>query len=273
MFIAEVGINHNGDLEVAKQLIDVAVEAGADVVKFQKRDVDICVPSEVASVMKETPWGVMSYKDYKYRLEFTEREYDYINTYCAKVGIRWTASVWDVMSLNFVKKYDIPFIKVPSACITDLELLEKINEYKIPVIISTGMSSKDEIDNAIRVVSDCDCTILLCNSSYPSSDSELDLRALHYLKDKYPNCTIGYSGHEDGILPSIIAASLGAEVIERHITLDRNMWGTDQSSSLEPSELKSLINFIKKVPIWMGKEQITIYPSEEIVKKKLRRVK
>lgn len=273
MFIAEIGINHNGDLEVAKKLIDVAVESGADVVKFQKRNVDLCVPKEMATSMRKTPWGEMSYRDYKYRLEFGEREYDYINTYCNSVGIKWTASVWDCDSLGFILNYNVPFIKIPSACITDTELLSKINKHGKKVILSTGMSTYQEISAAINQLSNCNVSLLVCNSSYPSKDSELDLKAIELLMESFPNCTIGYSGHENGIIPTIIAASLGAKIIERHITLNKKMWGTDQGSSLEPAELRYLISTVNKVPVWLGDKKIKVYSSEEKVKQKLRRVK
>lgn len=271
MFIAEIGINHNGSLDLAKQLIKMAKDAGADVVKFQKRDPDICVPENEKNKIRNTPWGEMTYLDYKKKIEFEKNEYDEIDRYCKEIGIKWTASIWDINSLDFIMQYDIPFIKLASACITNDELLDKINDYGKPVVMSIGMSTEEEMNHALIKLYNCDMTILHCNSSYPASDNELDLNVIKRLKKKFKGFyTIGYSGHELGIEACIVAKTLGAEVIERHITLDKNMWGTDQKASLEFDELKKLIDCLNKIPVWLGNDKITVYPSEERVKEKLR---
>lgn len=271
MFIAEIGINHNGSLELAKELIDSAVDAGADVVKFQKRDVDSCVPKKVAATMRETPWGEMTYIEYKRKTEFGRYEYDEIDRYCKKKNILWTASVWDEKSLEFLMKYYVPFLKVPSACLTDLELLKKVVQKGVPVILSIGMSSMDEVEKAVQILGGTELTIMHCNSSYPAKEDELDLNVIPKLKERYPNYTIGYSGHELGIMPTLVAACLGAEVIERHITIDKGMWGTDQKASLDSKELRELIVMLRELPMWLGGDELNVYPDEELVRGKLRR--
>lgn len=275
MIIAEIGINHNGDIELAKKMIKLSKEAGADIVKFQKRNPDICVPEEWKNVTRKTPNGIMTYLEYRHMLEFGKEEYDEIDRCCKEVGIRWTASVWDIDSLNFILQYDIPFIKIPSACITDIELLNKVKETNIPVVMSCGMSTVEEIERAIRVFGyKYDLTLMWCNSSYPARDDELDLRVIQLLKSVYRNYIkrVGYSSHEEGIGACIVAKTLGAEVIEKHVTLDKNMWGSDQKASITFDELKQLVNYIKKVDMWLGDYRIKCYPSEENVKKRLRRV-
>jgi N-acetylneuraminate synthase len=271
IFIAEVGINHNGSLENALELIDVAKAAGADVVKFQKRTPELCVPEEQKNTIKSTPWGDMTYLEYKYRMEFGKKEYDTIDAYCRKKEIKWAASVWDIPSLEFILQYDIPFIKIPSACITDMQLLEAVNNCRKPVVMSTGMSTPKEVNRAVLMLQDVELTLLHCNSSYPSADNELDLSTIRYLRSKYHPCKVGYSGHEEGIIPTVIARALGAEVIERHITLDKDMWGSDHKASLNPEELEELIDILNNVDKWIGKLGIRCYPSEEKVKKKLRK--
>lgn len=272
MFIGEIGINHNGDISLAKKLIDMAKRSQVDIVKFQKRDIDTCIPSSIGNQRKETPWGEMSYKEYKQKIEFGKEEYDYIDAYCRKIGIQWSASIWDIPSLEFICQYDIPFIKIPSACITDMELLTKVREKNKPVIISTGMSTEDEINKAVNILKECQLTIMHCNSSYPSDDKELDLFVIQTLKKKYPRYKIGYSGHENGVISTIVAAMIGAQVIERHITLDKEMWGTDQSSSLTESQLAYLVKSFKKIPVWLGDDKIKVYDSEKNVKLKLRKI-
>ena len=271
MFIAEIGINHNGDIDLAKKLINMAKKAGADVVKFQKRDVDTCVPANMKNVIKHTPWGDMKYIEYKRKLEFSKNEYSVIDAYCKTVGIKWAASVWDIQSLEFITSYNVPFIKIPSACITDIELVKKTSRINKPVIISTGMSTFPEIRRCVRLLSKCDLTILHCNSSYPADEHELDLNVIGMFKKLFTGHKIGYSGHENGIYASIVAKALGAEVIERHITLDKKMWGTDQAASLDYDELSRLICVLEKIPIWLGKNHVHIYDSELLAKEKLRR--
>lgn len=273
IILAEIGINHNGDLNTAKQLIKSAKLSGAGVVKFQKRNPDVCVPEHQKNVIKETPWGKMTYYEYKKQIEFEKFEYDEIDKFCKKLNIQWTASVWDIDSLHFIMHYDVPFIKIASACITDLELLKAINKYKIPATLSIGMSTEKEIKTALNTLDDCPITLLHCNSSYPVAENELDLNVITTLKEKYGDkYVIGYSGHELGMDACIIAKALGAEVIERHITLDKNMWGSDHKASLEPHELKELVDKLNKVDIMLGSNDIKVYPSEEKIKTKLRRI-
>lgn len=271
MFIAEIGINHNGNLNMALKLIKQAKKVGADVVKFQKRNPEQCIPEEQKNLKKIFQGKEMTYLEYKKKLEFEKKEYDIINNYCKRIGIKWTVSVWDIDSVNFIKQYkeDIPFIKIPSACITNIELLKKVNDLEIPVIISNGMSTQYELDNAISNINNL-IGILHCNSSYPSQYNELDLNVITEYKKKY-SIPIGYSGHEIGYLPTIVAYSLGAEIIERHITLDNNLEGTDQKASLNIKELKNLIDILQKIKIIKGKKELIIYDSEKIIKNKLRK--
>lgn len=270
MFIAEIGINHNGDLSTAKKMIDVAKRAGADFVKFQKRDLDLCITDTVGRKKKQTPWGEMTYREYKEIIEFEKQAFDEIHAYCKTLDIGWFASVWDINSLNFLMAYEPPYIKVPSACITDLSLLKAISKTNIPIIISTGMSSETEIAKAVEILDENELYILHCNSSYPSNEDELNLLTIQTLKNRYPKHVIGYSGHEEGILPTVIAKSLGAKLIERHITLDRNMWGTDQRASLDEVQLTELIDELKKLDRWLGDGEIRVYESEKVVRDKLR---
>lgn len=277
MFIAEIGINHNGDLNIAKELIRQAKMCGVDIVKFQKRNPELCVPENQKNIIKDTVFGVMKYIDYKRKIEFGRKEYDEIDKYCKEIGIKWTASVWDIDSLDFIMQYNVPFIKIPSACIIDLELLDKINLYKKDVILSNGMSTEEELFTAINNLPNCkNIGILHCNSSYPSSKNELDLDCIKILNSifcvrKYHNFTIGYSGHEEGYFPTLLARAVGASIIERHITLSKTMKGSDHKSSLDMNELKDCIEKLKEVDIILGKNYKTVYESEKKVKEKLRR--
>lgn len=271
MFIAECGLNHNGSLDIARKLIKEAKLAGADVVKFQKRNPDICVPENEKNKLKDTPWGIMPYIDYKKKIEFNKNEYDEIDKYCKEIGIEWTASVWDLDSLYFLMQYNIPFIKIPSALITDMELLNEVRNTFKPVVISTGMSTLTEIADAVKIFNNRDLTVMHCNSSYPTPEDEINLLAVQTLQRLFPKHIIGYSGHEIGIQPTIMAYILGAKVIERHITLDKNMWGTDQKASLDINELKELINTINNMPLWFGNGSISVTKSELAVKNKLRK--
>jgi N-acetylneuraminate synthase len=269
--IAEIGINHNGDIEIAKQLMDVAVETGCDAVKFQKRTPEICVPEEQKSIPRETPWGSMTYFEYKKRIEFEQIEFEQIDAYAKKIGIDWFASPWDVPSVDFLEGFDVPCQKIASACLTDSELLTAINKTKTTTILSTGMSSMQEIDKAVSLLNDVPLAIAQATSTYPAEASELNLRAIQTFAEKY-KVPVGYSGHERGLQVTIAAVALGATFIERHITLDRSMWGTDHSASLEPEGLKKLVRDIRIIELALGDGKKKVYDSEIPIRAKLRRV-
>jgi sialic acid synthase SpsE len=269
--IAEIGINHNGDIEIAKQLMDVAVETGCDAVKFQKRTPEICVPEEQKSIPRETPWGSMTYFEYKKRIEFEQKEFEQIDAYAKKIGIDWFASPWDVPSVDFLEGFNVPCQKIASACLTDSELLTAINKTKTTTILSTGMSSMQEIDKAVSLLNDVPLAIAQATSTYPAEASELNLRAIQTFAEKY-KVPVGYSGHERGLQVTIAAVALGATFIERHITLDRSMWGTDHSASLEPEGLKKLVRDIRIIELALGDGKKKVYDSEIPIRAKLRRV-
>ena len=272
--IAEIGINHNGDLSIAKKLIDIAKVAGCDVVKFQKRNPDVCVPEHQKTIMRDTPWGRMSYLDYKYRVEFEKSEYDEIDSYCKDRDIHWSASPWDLDSLEFLNNYDLPFIKIPSALLTDLELIKKTTATGKKIIISTGMSTLDEVDAAVNTILDTNknalYAVLHCNSSYPAPNNDLNLRCISTLKDRY-NCEVGYSGHEFGLTTTIASICMGATIIERHITLDRTMWGTDQMCSVEPQGLIKLVRGINELNRALGDGVKVVTETEKPIREKLRK--
>ena len=275
--IAEIGINHNGSLEVAKQLIDVAKNAGCDAVKFQKRNPDIAVPESQKSLPKDTPWGQMPYIDYKHKMEFWEKEFDEIDRYCKEKGIEWSASVWDLDSVEFMKKYDVPFIKIPSAKLTDDNLIKSCVDSFSRVIMSTGMSTFEEINHAAnraRIAKGDKGTqslaLLHCNSSYPAPLNELNLAGILELKSLFTDFEIGYSGHEFRIVPTVASIYLGATILERHITLDRSMWGTDQLCSIEPQGLIKLVKGVRELEEAYGEKQLGVTPSEVPFIKKLR---
>ncbi len=272
--IAEIGINHNGDLNIAKELIDIAKVAGCDVVKFQKRNPDVCVPEHQKTVLRQTPWGEMTYLDYKYKVEFNRQEYDEIDLYCKDKNIKWTASPWDLDSLDFLTQYDIPFIKIPSALLTDLELIKASAESGKAIILSTGMSTLEEIDAAVNIIKttndSVEYSILHCNSTYPAPIEDLNLRCIQSLKERY-QCPVGYSGHEFGLTTTIASICFGASIIERHITLDRTMWGTDQMCSVEPQGLIKLVRGIRELDSALGDGLKRVTQGEEVIKKKLRK--
>jgi len=267
--IAEIGINHNADLQIAKRLIDAAFACGWDCVKFQKRNPDICIPESQKQVMRKTPWGEMTYIDYKWLIEFGEEEYDYIDKYCKEKPIHWSASPWDLDSIQFLKNYDIPFIKIPSAMVTNIEYLEAIANFGKPVLLSTGMSTIEEIDNAVKILKNTDLALMHCNSTYPTPPNECNLRTITFLQNRY-KLPVGYSGHEQGLEPSVIAASLGAKIIERHITLDHTMWGTDHPASLEIHAMDMLKKRIMEVMKCMGDGVKRVTDGEEKIREKLR---
>ena len=271
-FIGEIGINHNGDTQITKRLIDAANACQWDCVKFQKRNPDVCVPEHQKSIMRDTPWGRMSYLDYKYKVEFGKKEYDMIDKYSKEKPIDWTASVWDLDSLNFMSQYNVPFLKIPSALITNTELLVETAKTKIPLVISTGMSTLEEIDSAVNLIikNGVNPIIMHCNSSYPTPKKELNLRVIETLRKRY-GTEIGYSGHEEDLEPTVIAVSLGAKLIERHITISHDMWGTDQKSSLEVIAMDMLRKRCMEVEDMLGSYDKVVTPSELPIRKKLRK--
>jgi N-acetylneuraminate synthase len=267
--IAEVGINHNGDVGTAYDLIEAAIDAGCDYVKFQKRTPILCVPESQQDIPKETPWGTIPYIDYKKKLEFRTIDYDHIHFYC-KGNIKWFASCWDIPAVEFMRKYKPPYIKIPSACLTNDDLLKFVCSIDIPIMLSTGMSTLEEIDHAVAITG-TDITLMHCTSSYPAKPEELNLRMIPVLKERY-GCKIGYSGHEVGLSTTIAAITLGAEMVERHITLDRSMWGTDQAASVEPQGLRKLVKDIRTLEKALGDGVKKIYDSELKVREKLRKM-
>jgi len=269
--IAEIGINHNGDIEIAKKLIDATNACGWHCAKFQKRNPDICVPEHQKLIKRDTPWGEMTYIDYKYKVEFRKEEYDIIDKYCREKPLPWTASVWDIDSLEFIQNYDVPFLKIPSAHITNKGLLTEAAKSKIPIIISTGMSTWQIVDSAVEILEKerSEYAILHCNSTYPAPYNELNLNVIPKMKERY-KCTIGYSGHEYDLEPSVLAVALGAQIIERHITLDHNMWGTDHKSSLEVHAMDLLKKRISNIGAMLGNNEKVITESEKPIMKKLR---
>lgn len=268
--IAEIGINHNGDVEIAKQMIDLACEAGCDAVKFQKRDPDICVPEHQKSIMRETPWGTMTYLEYKYRIEFGEKEYDTIDSYCKQKGIEWFASAWDLNSFSFLKKYDFKHNKIASAMLTYKPLLIEVAKEKKHTFVSTGMSTMKEVAEAYGVFEDYSCPIELmhCVSIYPMEDADANLGMIQTLKNRF-GCNVGYSGHERGLHITGVAVALGATSIERHITLDRAMYGTDQAASLEKSGLIRLVRNVRLTKSIIGDGKKKILDEELAMRKKL----
>jgi len=270
--IAEIGINHNGDVKIAKELIKIAKNAGCNAVKFQKRNPDVCVPEKQKNIMRETPWGYITYLDYKYKVEFEKEEYDIINDYCNKLDIHWFASPWDVDSVKFLSQYNLPALKVPSASLNDIELLNSMKNTGIPIILSTGMSSQEEVDEAINLLSGVELAVLQCVSTYPTHPSELNLNVIKSFQQKYPDTIIGYSGHETGLSTTYAAVAIGAKIIERHITLDRSMWGTDHSASIEPHGLKTLVSNIRDIESAMGDGVKNITKGELPIREKLRRI-
>ncbi|MGW3644591.1 N-acetylneuraminate synthase family protein [Streptomyces sp. NPDC000878] len=268
----EIGINHNGDLENAFKLIDVAAEAGCDAVKFQKRTPEICTPRDQWDIERDTPWGRMTYIDYRHRVEFGEDDYRQIDEHCKKRGIDWFASPWDTEAVAFLENFNVPAHKVASASLTDDELLVALRKTGRTVILSTGMSTPKQIRHAVEVLGSDN--ILLCHatSTYPAKAEELNLRVINTLEKEYPNVPIGYSGHETGLQTTLAAVALGATFVERHITLDRAMWGSDQAASVEPQGLTRLVRDIRIISESLGDGVKKVYESEIGPMKKLRRI-
>ena len=270
--IAEIGINHNGSIETALKLIDLAALAGCDSVKFQKRNPDVCVPEHQKNKIRSTPWGDMTYIEYKYRMEFGKEEYDIIDAYCKTRKIGWSASPWDLDSLSFLNNYNIPYIKIASAMLTDENLVRACARTGKKIIMSTGMSTIEEIDLAITWLQTEGCSdyaLLHCNSSYPAKLEELNLSCIKTLKNRY-KCEVGYSGHEFRLGTSVASVYLGATIVERHITLDRTMWGSDHLSSVEPQGLIKLVKGIRELELAFGDGEKRVYDSEKPFREKLR---
>lgn len=267
--IAEIGINHNGSIDTAKKLINVAHNYGCDAVKFQKRTVDKVYTKEELAMPRQSVFGETN-GDLKRGLEFGYDEYKEISEYCKQVGILWFASAWDCDSVDFLEQFDVCAHKVSSACLTDIELLKKMKATGKPILLSTGMSTMEEIDKAVGIVGLDNTIIYHCTSTYPSQNNELNLKVIPKLIEKY-DCPIGYSGHEKGIVSSTIAVVLGACSVERHITLDRTMWGSDQAASLEPEGIRKMVRDIRNVKDILGDGVKKVYDSELPIKKKLRR--
>ncbi len=271
LLIAEIGINHNGDIKLAKKLIDLAKKANFDCVKFQKRDIDIVYSKELLDSPRESPWGTTQ-RDQKQGLEFGQEEYDEIDKYCKNVKISWFASAWDLNSLKFLDQYDLNYHKIASAMIVDTNFLKEVAKRKKHTFISTGMSTTENIDNAVKVFREENCSFELmhCISTYPMKPEDANLLTINALKNKY-NCNVGYSGHENGIAVSLAAFSMEISSLERHITLDRAMYGSDQSASLEETGMINLNEMISKMIIAYGKEKLGhVLDEEKPIAKKLR---
>ncbi|RPI94227.1 MAG: N-acetylneuraminate synthase [Chloroflexi bacterium] len=270
--IAEIGINHNGDLGIAKQMIDAAVHAGVDAVKFQKRTPEIATPPDQQTQMRETPWGYISYLEYRHKVEFSEEQYCEIEKYCKYKGVTWLVSVWDEPSVDFMEKFATPAYKIPSASLTDFGLIKKARATGKPVILSTGMSTMDQIRKGVEIAGEADLVLMHCTSTYPCEPEELNLKMVETLRHEFPNTPVGYSGHEVGLVPSAVAVALGACMVERHLTLDRAMWGSDQAASVEPGGFERLVKYIRVSEAALGDGVKRVYESEKASMTKLRRV-
>lgn len=268
--IAEIGINHNGDIETAKKLIDASVEAGAQAVKFQKRTVDVVYSMDELLKPRDSVFGKTN-GDLKRGLEFGKKEYDIIDKYCKEKNILWTASCWDQDSLKFIMNYEPKFLKIASASLTDSSLLIEHKNKNLPTILSTGMSTMEQIEKAVNILDRKNLILLHCTSSYPCKIEELNLKTINTLIEKF-SLLVGYSGHEVGLATTVSAVALGSCVIERHITLDRSMWGSDQSASVEPIGFKKLVNNIRATEMALGDGIKIVYQTEKDIIKKLRRV-
>ena len=268
--IAEVGINHNGDVSLAKRLIDEARSAGCDAVKFQKRTVDVVYDAATLQSPRESPWGTTQ-REQKEGLEFGQDEYEQIADHCASAGIAWTASAWDLQSLQFIEEFNPPFHKVASAMVTNLDFVNAVAELGRPTLVSTGMCDLQDVDKVVEIFESYATPLGLFHtvSTYPSAETELNLEMIPTLKRRYGVAT-GYSGHEASVSPSVVAAALGAQFIERHITLDRSMYGSDQSASLEPGGLRQLVSTLRKLPSMIGTGEKVWAPGEREVAAKLR---
>ena len=270
--IAEIGLNHNGDVDIAKRLIDVAARAGADAVKFQKRTPEISTPEHMRDVPRETPWGTMTYLEYRRRVEFGRDEYIEIGDHATMMGLDWFASPWDVPSVDFLEDLGVVAHKVASASLTDTELLHALRDTGKPVILSTGMSTIEQIDRALDTLGTDRVVLMHATSTYPLEPEEANLRVIPALRDRYPGVPVGYSGHERGLQISLAAVALGAVAVERHITLDRTMWGSDHAASLEPTGLEHLVRDIRVIEKALGDGVKRVFESERAPMAKLRRI-
>jgi N-acetylneuraminate synthase len=266
---AEIGINHNGDIDLALRLIDAAAQAGCDAVKFQKRTPTECVPAAQQNRLRETPWGIMSYLDYRHRLEFGREEFEAIDAHCRAKGLQWFASAWDVKSVDFLMMFNPPCLKIPSALATNLDLLDHANQMAIPVILSTGMSTIEQIRTAVARFTRAPLMLLQSTSAYPCPSAQINLRAMQTLRSEF-GVPVGYSGHEVGLQISLAAAALGACMIERHLTLDRAMWGSDQAASVEPSGFARLVRDIRVIEAALGDGVKRVYDIEGDAIRRLR---
>jgi N-acetylneuraminate synthase len=269
--VAEVGINHNGDLDVARHLIDAAAHAGADAVKFQKRTPALCVPADQRELKRETPWGYITYLEYREKVEFTKSDFESIARHCRDREVDWFASVWDEPSVDFMEAFRPIAYKIPSAALTDANLLRYVRSKGRPIILSTGMSTMEEIEHAVGILGGQDLILMHATSTYPCEPAELNLRMIETLRERFP-CPVGYSGHEVGLIPTVVAVGLGACVVERHITLDRAMWGSDQAASVEPGGFERLVKYIRTTEASLGDGVKRVYESEQPSIRKLRRV-
>ena len=270
--IAEIGINHNGSVDIAKKLIDGAAFSGADAVKFQKRTIEKVYTKEELDKPRESPWGKTN-REQKKGLEFGKKQYDIIDKYCKEKGIKWFASAWDTDSLRFLKQYKLKYNKVASAMLTHRELVEMISKEKKYTFISTGMSTLNEIQRVVDVFkkNKCPFELMHCNSTYPMKDYEANLRLIPFLRKKF-KCNVGYSGHEVGLITTCAAVALGATSVERHITLDRSMYGSDQAASVEIMGFYRLVEYIRTIESALGNEKKIVTDQEQEIKKKLRRI-
>ena len=271
--IAEIGINHNGDVNIAKRLIDAAVHAGADAVKFQKRTPNIATPPDQQHQMRETPWGYITYLEYRYKVEFNEEQYREIDSYCQQRGIPWMVSIWDEPSVEFMEQFNTPAYKIPSASLTDFNLIRKARSTGKPVILSSGMSTMDQIKMGVAIAGEENLLLMHCTSTYPCEPEELNLKMVETLRSEFPNVPIGYSGHEVGLVPSAVAVAFGACMVERHLTLDRAMWGSDQAASVEPGGFERLVKYIRVTEASLGDGVKKVYQSEKASLQRLRRIK
>ena len=271
--IAEIGINHNGDINIAKKLIDSSVESGCDAVKFQKRNPEVCVLEPMKKTKRKTPWGEIFYIDYKHKIEFEQAEYDEIDKYCKKKGIEWFASAWDIESQLFLRQYNLKYNKIASPMLTHKKLLETVAEEGKYTFISTGMSTMEQIEKAVKIFRDFKCPFELmhCNSSYPTEDFNANLSCIKTLRERF-DCNVGYSGHEKGMQITLAAVALGVTSVERHITLDRFMYGSDQFASVNPMDLIKLCKLVRVIESAIGDGKKTLREEENDIMNKLRKV-